>query len=180
MNGNEASIEFTFNDAYFREFHDEWQATIGRGWRVDRILIGVFAGLALVVAAGALLFHQHRFLWLALLLAGIAAFESVKRVRRRHAWLAHCRALPWYGRRMRVVLRDGALVQENDFAGDPRFRRTGEIRRTPRGWLVRYVSDGVAQPTRAVSSTQASVYLPHRALHPPMPPDAFARRVGAV
>ena len=38
----EIRIAFTMDEPYFREFFDEWVAVVGRGWRVDRVMIPTF------------------------------------------------------------------------------------------------------------------------------------------
>jgi len=71
-------------------------------------------------------------------------------------------------------------VQDNDYEGDPRFQRTGEIIVTPNGYLVRYQAPArIDVPSRAISNLDASVYVPHRAITPPMSKTEFAQRVSA-
>ncbi len=177
----DAIIEFVMNDAYFQEFHREWISVLGRGWRTDRIMIPLFASVAVVVAILAMVLHAPRFLALAAGLLVIAGFEGGKYIRRRNAWYRHGKTLPWYGKPLRIVLRDGDLVQDKDFAGATEYRRTGAIIPTPNGYLVRYRAvtaiDGVDS---AVSRVDASIYVPHRAIQPAMSRAEFLARVSGL
>ena len=176
----EHRVELTMDETYYRELFREWVATVGRGWRIDRVMIPTFAlaGAACVVAGvatggapllgsgGALLFF--------------AALEAWKGHRRRTTWMLACRSLPWFGRTLRIVIRDGEIIQENDFAGDPRFERTGSVLLTPNGYLVRYAAiSPVAVPNGAVSPIAASIYIPHRAVTPPIARIELAKLIGA-
>ena len=68
-----------------------------------------------------------------------------------------------------------------NFEGDPRFQRTGAILLTPNGYLVRYQAiEQIDVPSRAISSVDASVYFPHRAITPAMSKSDFAQRISAV
>jgi hypothetical protein len=174
-------IEFDMDGAYFREFHAEWVHALGRGWRVDRRMIPLAGAAGAGLAGAGWAFRATPLLAGGAVLLFAAGHELGKRWRRRRSWLRHCRSLPWYEQRMRLLLVDGELVQEHDLAGDPRYRRTGSIVPTPRGYLVRYEAAeplDISEP--AVSVAAASVYVPHRAIQPPLTREAFASRVTAL
>ncbi len=178
MPEREAVIEFVMNESYFREFHEEWIATRGVGWRRDRMTIRLVAASGIAAVIAAVVANRREFLYLAGGLLLIALFEGWKRFRRKSVWLNHCKTIPWYGRTMRLVLRGGALLQENAFEGDPRFQRTGAILATPNGYLVRYEApERIDVPSRAISGVDASVYVPHRAITPAMSKADFTRRI---
>lgn len=174
---DEPAIEITLDDAYLRELHEEWVRSVGRGWRLDRAMSRVFLVAGLVTASLAAWRDRPAFLALAALLAGVTAFETWRRTRRREAWLSSQRRQDWFGRTMTIVVRDGALVQVKTFAGDPRWTRTGGLTPTPNGWLVRYVNERGERGNDAVSSTLASVYLPLRAVRPAMSRASFEERL---
>jgi hypothetical protein len=151
---------------YYREFHAEWIAAVGRGWRVDRVMIPAFllVGLSLAVvgaAKGSLVAGVP-----GLLLCAFAGFEGFRHARKRSAWLQYCLSLPWSGKTMTIDVELGTLIQRHEFEGDPRFSKTGEVVDTPNGYLVKYRSARVDAPD-AVSTTEASVYIPHVAIQPP-------------
>lgn len=160
------------DDPYFREFHREWVRALGKGWRTSRrMAVGlVIASFVLVIAGWSTNSPQLKvfaFVSFALGVLVVVAF-----VRRRAAWLQHCRLLPGYGKVLRIEVRDGDLVQVKDYPGDPKLERTGALVLTSSGYLVRY--RGVIEHTnQAVSTTTASVYIPHRAIVPAMSREAF-------
>lgn len=176
MTGPEAVIELVLDDAYCRELHAEWVAAVGRGWRLARLMTRLFAAAGLGVLAWTVATARLEGLLPGVVFVGIAGHAAWSRRRQFRAWSERCRALPWFGEPLRVVVRDGALVQEKTFAGDPRYQRTGELLRTPNGYLVRYLApEGTPAPAEAVSPDRASVYLPLRAVRPAMTRAAFER-----
>lgn len=168
------------DDAYHREFFNEWVAVVGRGWRIHRIVIPTLALAGVGGCIAALTFGTRSLLSTSCAALLIAAVESWRQARHRAAWYRACAALPWYGRDMRIVVHSGLLVQRNEYEGDPRFKTTGEILVTPNGYLVRYkMSEPIANSGTKISPTDASVYIPHRAITPSMPQEAFAALIGA-
>jgi hypothetical protein len=112
---------------------------------------------------------------------GASALEGWKYWNRKKKWMDACRTLPWYGKKLRLRLRDGVLSQDKQVEGDPRFERAGAILETPNGYLVRYeASEATRPPGGAVSPTLASVYIPRAAANPPLSREALTRALGAV
>jgi hypothetical protein len=176
MPQDDAVMEFVMDAAYCREFHQEWVDSVGHGWRVDRVMIPAFGFTAVLVAVGAVLSNVFELLYVAGGLLLVSGFEAWNRSRRRATWLEYCRTLPWFGKTLRIVLRGGDLIQEKNFAGDPRFARTGEILPTPNGYLVRYEAvPSIDVPNNAISALRASVYIPHRTISPLMSRAEFAK-----
>ena len=154
---------------------------MGPGWRFDRLMTRLFGLAGLILVGVAFVFGSSRALCFAGLLLAIALFETWRRSNRRRVWLNHCRALPWYGNSLRIVVRDGDLVQEKDFAGDPRFKRLSAVLHTPNGYLVRYGAYApIDVPDPAISNTSASVYIPHRRITPQMTRTEFVDLVTAL
>ncbi len=181
MSAGQVEVEFVMDDVYHRELHTEWTAAVGSGWRIDRVMICITAVLALALGAGAWTLGRPPLLALAIALGCVALFEAWKRKRRRRIWLDFCRTLPWFGKKMRIVLRGDELVQDNDYPGDPRFERTEAMLATPNGYLVRYRAVAAVEvPNAAISDASASVYIPHRAIRPPMSREDFTGRVAAL
>jgi hypothetical protein len=172
-------IHITFNDAYFEEFFEEWVIRVGRGWRIDQVMIAVSAVAAVGLATISVVSEQRGLMAAGGVAAFAAAFEGWKRVRRRRAWLAFCRSLPWFGRELHISVVDGALIQEKPYAGDPRLVRSVPILLTPRGYLVSYLAEHPIDAPSAVSPDRASVYIPHRAVEPPVDRDTFAAIISA-
>ena len=82
---------------------------------------------------------------------------------------------------MQLVLRDGALIQLNIDAKAPMLRGRLPVRRTPRGYLIKTVlTEPMKSQNAAVSSTSASVYLPHAAVKADISMDELARLLGAT
>jgi hypothetical protein len=174
-----AEITIVMDDAYLREMHREWVAVFGKGWRTVRILAALFSAAAVLFATawwhvgGAVLQFCTVFAFLS------ALMNLLTLGFRRAAWMAHCRALPWYGRPLRIELRDGDLVQVKDFAGDPTYKRIGLIVATPNGYLVKYRRDAPATEG-PVSSTDASIYVAHRNIVPSMTRETFLAKITAL
>jgi hypothetical protein len=163
-----AAVEFTLDSSYYREFHEEWIRAVGRGWRIDRILVPLFLVVGAGLGVAGMTLDQAALQVPGGLLCLFSLIEHLKSRRKKTQWLAHAMSLPWSGKTMRIEVEDGTLVQKKDFAGDPRFKRTGELLDTPNGYLLRYESDGIEVPSKAISGTSASVYIPHRLIEPPM------------
>ena len=173
------AIEIVMDDGYYHEFHREWVASQGPGWRASKrmaiafLTIGVGLGALGWVLGGI----QMPAMTVTALVVAVLIFASLARRKRR--WLECNRALPLFGAALRIEVREGNLVQVKDYAGDPRFRRTGAIVLSPNGYFVKY--RGLGDPSDyAVSATDASVYLPHRAIDPPMSREAFLSALSAV
>ena len=176
----EFRISFTMDEAYLREFFEEWVSLFGQGWRRDRVMISIFGFAGVIIGLIALWYKQWPLLGLGATAGLIAAFEAWKSARRRSAWLQFCRSQPWFCREMNIAVRNGILIQENDYDGDPRFDRTAPIRLTPHGYLVRYAANTPIDTPPAVSGISASVYIPHRTILPAVDRNAFAALIGAV
>ena len=163
---------FVMDEAYLREFHREWVSALGKGFRTSkRMGAGLVAASLMLTIAGRWLNSQD-LKGLALVSLGFGLLVTLAMAGRRAAWLRNCRSLPWYGKPMLIEVRDGDLVQVKDHAGDPRFERTGALVLTPSGYLVKY--RGVLAHTHsAVSTTDASVYIPHRAIVTAMTRNSF-------
>lgn len=164
-----ATAELTLDDEYLAELHREWVASLGRSFRIGRIIsAGSFAASIAALAVGALGTNALS-LPLGAALAMFAGLLGHDLLRHRRRWLAYLRTLPWYGRRLRIELRDDGLFQQQDLDGDPRFKRTGEVVATPNGYLVRYsATEQIPATGDAVSKERAMVYIAHRWITPPM------------
>ena len=177
---HDPQIAFTMDAGYYRESFDEWVAVIARGWRIDRFMIRLFAHVGVGACIAAWLSGYYPLFGLGAVTLCSAAFEAVTSRRRRAAWNRVCRALPWYGSEIRITVHDGVLVQDHLFAGDPRFARTGSILVSPNGYIVRYAAQTpIETPGPEISSINASLYIPHRAITPPMRREDFAALIGA-
>jgi len=173
------AIELVMDDAHHHEFHREWVASQGPGLRSQKRVAIVL--LAVGVGLGALDWatdgRQMTVTTITALVIAVFIFASL--ARRKHRWLKCVRALPWFGAAVRIEVHEGDLVQVKNSGGDPRFRRTGAIVPSPNGYFVKY--RGLADESDyAVSATDASVYIPHRAITPPMSREAFLTALSAV
>lgn len=165
---SEAAVEFEINSEYYREFHEEWVQAVGRGWRIDRVMIPLFLVVGLVLGGAGLVLDKSALQLPGAIFCCASVFEFIKGRRKREQWLTHAMNLPWSGKTLRIEVENRTLVQKKDFAGDPRFERTGELLDTPNGYLLRYESPGIEVPNSAISSESASVYIPHRLIEPAM------------
>ncbi len=169
-----ATIEFQLDADYFREFHEEWVASVGRGWRVDRVMVRIFVAGGLGLALIGLLLSTPTVSIPGALFSFFGALEFVKGRRKRSRWLSYAESLPWNGRRVRFEVENGALVQKVGFDGSAPLLRPAGLVETPNGYLFTLplapdleVSDG------ALSSTKSSLYVPHRQIQPTMTREKF-------
>ncbi len=171
----DAAIDFVVDEANLRATHEQWVASIGRGWRIDRLMTRVFFALGAASALAALALGAS-FLALAAFFVGVASFETWRRERRRAAWLRFARGLPAYGRALRFVARDGLLEQVLPAPDEPRLRVTTDLYRTPRGYILRCeLPKAVHVPAGVASPLHASLYFPVDAIRPPMSRERFER-----
>lgn len=171
-----ATIEFQLDADYFREFHAEWVEAAGRGWRIDRIMVRIFVAGGVTLAATGLLLSMSTLSVPGALFCIFGGFEFVKGKRRKSRWLSHAQSLPWSGKTLRIEVENGALVQKHDFQGAPPLERRSELLDTPNGYLLKFrLTEEVEAPDSAISSTNASVYIPHRQIEPAMTREAFRR-----
>jgi hypothetical protein len=165
-------FEFLMDDTYFCEFHRQWVAVLGKGWRTSKRMAIALISTSVLAATLGWSEELPALTALAVSFAVFGLLVTVTMARRRTTWLKHCRSLPWYGKFIRIEVRDGDLVQVKDYPGDPTFQRTGAVVVTPNGYLVRY--RGLQKNSNpVVSSTDASVYLPHRTISPSMTRETF-------
>jgi hypothetical protein len=160
-----ATIELNMNQAYFREFHKEWVRSLGKGWRIDRVMIPVFliSGLAL---AGLGFSRGQAFIWVpGLMSCFFAMAEALKGWRKRRRWILQAMKQPWSGKNVRIEVKDGALVQKTDVDGEIRLERRVGLVESPEGYFFRF------QPLD--DAKKSSVYVPHRAIQPTMSRDDF-------
>ncbi|MBA3547984.1 MAG: hypothetical protein H0T76_15990 [Nannocystis sp.] len=177
---DDLQIVFTFTDAYFRESHAQWVAVVARNWRAGRLMIRLYGLAAVVVCMTAWLSGYYPLFLLGAVMLGSTLYEAVQYMRRRARWYRVCRSLPWYGHELRIVVRNGVLVQQKEIAGDPRFARIGSILVSPKGYIVRYAAIIPIETTDPeMSAMSASLYIPHRAVTPPIPKKDFAVLIGA-
>ena len=164
------------DECWLRESLAEWIATVGKGTRTVRRLGEGAAVVATALAIVAWLSGRWALLAAAAppALLAVSAFVSI--ARRRSQWLRHMRTLPWFGEELRIVVRDGDLVQVKEWDGLPGFERTGQVVVTPNGYLVRY-RGSYDPPNAAISDCTASIYVPHRAIAPPLSREEFRSRV---
>lgn len=171
---NPATIEFKLDADYYREFHAEWVEAVGRGWRIDRIMIRVFLAGGAGLAVAGLLLSMSTLSVPGALLCIFGAFEFFKGKRRKSRWLSHVQSLPWSGKTLRIEVEDGALIQKHDFRGAPPLARRSELLDTPNGYLLKlHFAQEQEVPDSAISSTKASIYIPHRRIEPPMSRETF-------
>lgn len=73
------TIPLTLDEAYYREFHEEWVQARGRGWRLDRLMVSLCLAVATSLFGLGLAMDSVRFFIYGGLLAGIAAGSSQKK-----------------------------------------------------------------------------------------------------
>ncbi|MEM6996415.1 MAG: hypothetical protein AAF721_38275 [Myxococcota bacterium] len=165
---HDVTIELDLDPRYFAEFHEEWIAALGRGWRIDRVMIptAVLGGIALATTGavrGALFLLVP-----GLMFCAFGLLELVKSKRKRAAWLRRAQSLPRSGQRLRLAVEHGALVQ-TDLSGDvPRIGPSAELIDTPNGYLLRFEQRNGSGSPGAEGHAYASVYIPHRRVRPAM------------
>ena len=173
------AIEIVMDDGYFREFYREHVAALCHGLRASKrlgiafLIIGVGLGALGWVFGGV----QMPATTVTAFVIAVLIFASL--VRRNRSWLKGVRALPQFGSAIRIEVRDGVLVQVKDSGSDPSSPRDAAIVSTPNGYLVKLPGLGDASDP-AVSATDASVYLPHRAITPAMTREAFLSCLSSV
>lgn len=170
----DAVIEFQMDDTYFREYHSQWVAARGKGWRVQLVIIALSAvgGVALAIVDS--LDGSIDFPFLIAVSIAVAAFETWQRFRRRKEWLEHCENLPHYGEDVRFEVRDGKVMQVAPELEEPVRERAAEFQRTPRGYLASFELEDPAEDAPAsISQTTSSIYLPHRKIRPQMSREEF-------
>lgn len=173
-------IEFVVDDSYFEEFFEQWVAVAGRG-RIDRIMIPVAALFGVGCCIAASIMQVNSLYGVGAAAVAVSIFEGWRYYRWRRLWLKMCQSRPWYGKLVQLVLRDGVLVQLNIDAGAPVLRGRLPVRRTPRGYLIRMaLAEPLKSQNAAVSSTSASVYLPHAAVKADISMDDLAMLLGAT
>ena len=164
---------FTVDEPYLQEFYTELTGQMP-GWRAQRWLsvgsgvLGLGLGSAFVSSNVALAGLPG------LVLVALAIGLQVKARQHREAWLGFSRGLPSFGHEVTYEVIEGELQPTGSTPTLPGYRRTGEVSRTGRGYLIRLErADDLPGTNAAVSSRRASVYLPHNAIRPGMTSEAF-------
>lgn len=119
---SEAAVEFEMNSEYFREVHEEWVQAVGRGWRIDRVMIPLFLAAGLSLGGAGLALGKPTLQVPGAMFCFASMFEFLKRRRKRAQWLAHSMDLPWSGETLRIEVENRNLVQKKVFAEVNRWR----------------------------------------------------------
>ncbi len=166
-------VTFTVDEPYLQEFYTELTSQLP-GWRTQRIASLASGFLGLVLASAFVSANVAVAGLPAVVLVGVALGLHVRARRHREAWMGFARGLPSFGHRVCYEIRDGELQPTSDTPTLPGYRRTSELSRTPRGYLLRLErDDDLPGAGPAVSQRRASVYLPHSGIRPGMTADAF-------
>ncbi len=173
------AIEIVMDDGYFREFHREYVAALCPGLRRSKRLAIAFSIIGVGLGALGWTFGGIQMPATTVTAFVIAVLIFASLARRKRSWLECVRALPQSGSAIRIEVRDGVLVQVKESASDPNSPRNAAIVSTPNGYLVKVPGLGDAS-NPAASATDASVYLPHRAITPAMTREAFLGSLSSV
>lgn len=176
----DAIIEFEMDTAYFREHHAEWIAACAPGWRQVRFLIRLMLAVGSGIAAAGVLQPDEPLLWGGLLIIGAGGALWLHARRAKDDWLAIAQSSRWSGKTVRFEVKDGMVHQRLDPSEAPAPTRVGELIETPNGYLFRMHVDNSPPIGKAASGKTASVYLPHRAIRPPMTREAFMALVTKI
>lgn len=169
----DATIEFQIDDEYLEEFHGEWVATVGHGWRAGRrltaglLLVGVVLLGASLVARGPVV-PLTGFACLAL-----AAANVLVRRRAKARWIDIAREKLPVGSALRLIVEDGRVGRDGT-SGET--GATADLLDTPRGWMFRLTMP--AAPGSDAEPQALSLYVPHRAIEPSMGRAAFRALLG--
>ncbi len=171
----DASIEFRVDDAYLQEYHAEWVAAAGRGWRIDRRLTLGLASIGVTLLGASLLASAPVFPVTGAVACAIATVNVVIRRRARARWLAVARGRLPFGSTVRLIVEDGSVRRDGPSAGEE-TRATAQIVDTPRRYLFRLIRSSTTSPDEKPEAS--SVYVPHGAIRPEMNRAAFRALFG--
>jgi len=170
-------LRFTLDEPYFRRFHEDLVGHCLPGWRLQRRMAmgAVVLGLVLAAAGAALWGGMGVIAGGSLTLFGGAMAAEL--VSRRGAWLRYQRRRPLFGKEVVFALQEGRLARVDPPGPvDVESVLTGEVHELAHGWRVRakIVAMDEAPDHEAISTSCATIYLPHDACQPAVSRDAFA------